>query len=170
MGMPGAGILVLGFPLAGRAGNCGKLRERRPQRESECKSAAKRTRALHKKRAVHSLSENPLAGTPRRASPLEFTGFLGAPLWQRKAGPAVHGPCFSPRESSIETSEIRFLRLTGPVRLKKPFLRPPRGPSKPRNEYASYRHTRFGVLGPPLPLPKVHSASQEVLKSPNGPS
>ena len=43
---------------------------------------------------------------------------------------------------------IHFLRLTGPVRLKKPFLRPPRGPSKPRNEYASYRHTRFGVLSP----------------------
>ena len=40
---------------------------------------------------------------------------------------------------------IHFLRLTGPVRLKKPFLRPPRGPSKPRNEYASYRHTRFGI-------------------------
>ena len=77
-----------------------------------------------------------------------FTGFPGAPLWQRKAGPAVHGPCFSLRESSIEASEIRFLRLTGPVRLKKPFLRPPRGPPKPRNEYASYRHTRFGVLGP----------------------
>ena len=40
---------------------------------------------------------------------------------------------------------IHFLRLTGPVRLKKPFPRPPRGPSKPRNEYASYRHTRFGI-------------------------
>ncbi len=43
---------------------------------------------------------------------------------------------------------IHFLRLTGPVRLKKPFQRAPRGPSKPRNEYARYRHTRFGVLGP----------------------